>query len=132
MFAITCDLTGATGYAGCACPDGHDANQLGHHPDECQLSDLHAIPGCVADCCDQHGEDDHDHEPQSCPTEHPAGSCPSPADCKMWRNMRSHVEDPDAAGMPCSGRILGRWFDLGLRRRHDRHPCVSRWLTGCW
>ena len=25
-----------------------------------------------------------------------------------------------------------RWFDLGLRRRHDRHPCVSRWLTGCW
>ena len=32
----------------------------------------------------------------------------------------------------CSGRILGRWFDLGLRRRHDRHPCVSRWLTGCW
>jgi len=32
----------------------------------------------------------------------------------------------------CSGRILGRWFDLGLRRRHDRHTCVSRWLTGCW
>ena len=32
----------------------------------------------------------------------------------------------------CSGRILGRWFDLGLRRRHDRHLCVSRWLTGCW
>jgi hypothetical protein len=32
----------------------------------------------------------------------------------------------------CSGRILGRWFDLGLRHRHDRHPCVSRWLTGCW
>jgi hypothetical protein len=23
-------------------------------------------------------------------------------------------------------------FDLGLRHRHDRHPCVSRWLTGCW
>jgi mRNA interferase RelE/StbE len=23
-------------------------------------------------------------------------------------------------------------FDLGLRRQHDRHPCVSRWLTGCW
>ena len=33
---------------------------------------------------------------------------------------------------PCSGRILGRWFDLGLRHRHDRHPCLSRWLTGCW
>jgi nitroimidazol reductase NimA-like FMN-containing flavoprotein (pyridoxamine 5'-phosphate oxidase superfamily) len=32
----------------------------------------------------------------------------------------------------CSGRILGRWFDLGLRHRHDRHPCLSRWLTGCW
>ena len=32
----------------------------------------------------------------------------------------------------CSGRILGRWFDLRLRHRHDRHPCVSRWLTGCW
>jgi hypothetical protein len=23
-------------------------------------------------------------------------------------------------------------FDLGLRHRHDLHPCVSRWLTGCW
>jgi len=32
----------------------------------------------------------------------------------------------------CSSRILGRWFDLGLRHRHDRHPCVSRWRTGCW
>jgi len=35
-------------------------------------------------------------------------------------------------GTACSGRILGRWFDLGLRHRHDRHPCVSRWRTGCW
>src|SRR5215475_10359583 len=25
----------------------------------------------------------------------------------------------------CSGRILGRWFDLGLRHRHARHPCVA-------
>ena len=32
----------------------------------------------------------------------------------------------------CSGRILGHWFDLGLRYRDDRHSCVSRWLTGCW
>jgi CubicO group peptidase (beta-lactamase class C family) len=32
----------------------------------------------------------------------------------------------------CSGRILGHWFDLGLRHRHDRHSCLSRWLTGCW
>ena len=32
----------------------------------------------------------------------------------------------------CSGRILGRRFDLGLRHRHDRHPCVLRWPTGCW
>jgi 3-hydroxyacyl-CoA dehydrogenase, NAD binding domain len=32
----------------------------------------------------------------------------------------------------CSGRILGRWFDLSLWHRHDRHPCVSPWLTGCW
>ena len=23
-------------------------------------------------------------------------------------------------------------FDLGLRHRHDRQPCVSRWLTVCW
>jgi alcohol dehydrogenase len=23
-------------------------------------------------------------------------------------------------------------FDLGLWRRHDRHPCLSRWLAGCW
>ena len=105
MFAITCDRTGTTGYAGCACPEGHDAEQLGHHPAECQLSDLHAVPGCVAGCCDQHGQDDHDHDPQSCDVEHPAGSCPRPADCKVWRNLRSHVEDPDGAGMPveCPG-----------------------------
>jgi hypothetical protein len=32
----------------------------------------------------------------------------------------------------CNGRILGRWLDLGLWRRHDQHPCLSRWLTGCW
>jgi hypothetical protein len=32
----------------------------------------------------------------------------------------------------CSGRILGCWLDLGLRRRNDQHPCLSRWLTGCW
>ena len=23
-------------------------------------------------------------------------------------------------------------LDLGLRHRHDRHPCLSRCLTGCW
>jgi len=23
-------------------------------------------------------------------------------------------------------------LDLGFWRRHDRHPCLSRWLTGCW
>jgi DNA invertase Pin-like site-specific DNA recombinase len=34
--------------------------------------------------------------------------------------------------LACSGRILGRRFDLGLWDRHDRHPCVWRWLTGCW
>jgi beta-glucosidase len=33
---------------------------------------------------------------------------------------------------PCSGRILGGRFDLGLRHRHDRHPCVLRWPIGCW
>jgi hypothetical protein len=38
----------------------------------------------------------------------------------------------DAFYTACSDRILGRWLDLGLRRRHDRHPCLSRWLTGCW
>ena len=32
----------------------------------------------------------------------------------------------------CSGRILGRWFDLRLWRQHDRHPCLSRWYTGWW
>ena len=30
----------------------------------------------------------------------------------------------------CSGRILGRRFDLGLRHRHDRRPCSSRSHTG--
>jgi hypothetical protein len=37
-----------------------------------------------------------------------------------------------AVALACSGRILSRWFDLGLRHRHDRHSCLSRWLTGCW
>jgi hypothetical protein len=23
-------------------------------------------------------------------------------------------------------------LDLGFWCRHDRHPCLSRWLTGCW
>lgn len=100
MFAITCDLTGTTGYAGCSCPEGHDPVQLGHH-DACQMSDFHAVVGCADKCCGQ----DHDHDPKSCPTEHPAGSCPTPANCKLWRNVRSHHEDPDAAGLPveCPG-----------------------------
>jgi hypothetical protein len=67
MFAITCDLTGTTAYAGCACPPGHDPVQAGQHHDECQLSDLHAMLDCTSRCC----TDDHDdHEPKSCPTEH--------------------------------------------------------------
>jgi hypothetical protein len=45
MFAITCDLTGATGYAGCACPDGHDANQLGHHPNEAVCAWVNQMSG---------------------------------------------------------------------------------------
>jgi hypothetical protein len=27
---------------------------------------------------------------------------------------------------------LAAGFDLGFWCRHDRHPCVLRWLTGCW
>jgi anti-sigma regulatory factor (Ser/Thr protein kinase) len=52
-------------------------------------------------------------------------------------DVRVEVTDCGAGGVPvllpaCSGRILGRWFDLGLRHRNDRHSCVSRWRTGCW
>jgi hypothetical protein len=48
--------------------------------------------------------------------------------------LRADLADAlaEAERLACSGRILGRWFDLGLRHRHDRHPCVSRWLIGCW
>jgi hypothetical protein len=101
MYAITCDLTGKTAYAGCACPDGHDPAQIGKHHDTCQLSDFHATVGCADKCCGQ----DHDHDPKVCTAEHPAGSCPNPADCKLWRNVRSHHEDPDADGLPadCPG-----------------------------
>jgi hypothetical protein len=101
MYAISCDGCGTTAYAGCACPEGHDPAQLGQHHDTCQLSSIDALVTCPpgSDCC----QDDHDHAPDDCHAEH--GRCPAPASCKLWRNVRSHHEDPDAAGLPaeCPG-----------------------------
>lgn len=97
MFAITCDLTGRTAYAGCACPDGHDPAQAGHH-DTCQMADLHATVGCASTCCAQ---DHDDHDPKSCTAEH--GACPDPAGCKLWANVRSHHDDPSGLPVQCPG-----------------------------
>jgi hypothetical protein len=100
LFAITCDRTGTTGYAGCGCPDGHDPADLGHH-DTCQMGDLQSVPGCAGTCCGQ----DHDHDPQSCDAKH--GACPDPAGCKLWKNVLSHQDpsNPDAPKLPkeCPG-----------------------------
>ena len=38
----------------------------------------------------------------------------------------------DSLHEACSDRIFGCRLDLGLWRRHDRHACLSPWLTGCW
>jgi hypothetical protein len=107
-FAITCDLTGTTGRITCGCPPEHPED-AGHH-DSCDLSDvsavdLHEVVGCAPDCCDQHGADGHGHDPKECLVEHPPGSCPQPSDCRLWKQLRSHQADPDAAGMPkdCPG-----------------------------
>src|SRR5689334_2001418 len=34
--------------------------------------------------------------------------------------------------LPVVVEYSAAWLDLGLRRRHYRHVCLSRWLTGCW
>jgi hypothetical protein len=36
------------------------------------------------------------------------------------------------AALPVVVEYSAAGLDLRLRRRHDRHPCLSRWLTGCW
>ncbi len=97
MFSIACDGCRTTAYAGCGCPDGHDPVLLGHH-DACQLSDIEGQVVCppTSGCC----QDGHDHKPADCTAQH--GACPDPARCKMWRNVRSHYEDPDAEGLPVS------------------------------
>ena len=112
MFQITCDLTGTTGYAGCGCPEGHDPVLLGHHG-TCQMSDFHAVVGCTATCCAKDSDPDHSHDPQSCPAEHPPGSCPSPASCKLWLNVRANHPDPDGGALPaeCPGGHHGYGVD---------------------
>jgi hypothetical protein len=119
MYAIQCDLSGATGYAGCGCPPEHDAAQAAQHHEVCQLTDLHAVVGCAPECCDQHGDDGHDHEPKVCTAVH--GACPSPDDRKFWKNLRSHQEDPDAAGMPVSARPADRDQPPGRVQLRDDH-----------
>jgi hypothetical protein len=99
MFQIQCDGCGTSAYAGCGCPDGHDPVQLGHHA-TCQLSAIEALVECPpgSDCC----QDDHDHvAPAVCFVEH--GACPAPAACKLWRNVRSHHDDPSGLPLECPG-----------------------------
>jgi len=123
-FAITCDLTGRTGRVSCGCPPDHDAASAGVHHDACGMTDLHAIPGCVADCCDQHGTDGHDHDPAECLVEHPPGSCPDPASCKVWKNLRSHVEDPSGMPAECPGGHHG----YGVKDCVPCHPLTITFL----
>jgi hypothetical protein len=110
MFTLTCDgVCGTTAYADCQCPDGYDPRTAGHLPG-CQMVNLGALVVCPADsdCC----QEDHDHDAagNACTADHPAGSCPAPAACKLWANVRSHHEDPDAAGLPvsCPGGHCGK------------------------
>ena len=100
LYQVQCDGCGTSAYAGCGCPDGQEPAQNGHH-DSCQLASIEALVTCPpgAGCC----QDGHDHAPADCAVQH--GACPDPAGCKLWRNVRSHQEDPDAAGLPkeCPG-----------------------------
>jgi hypothetical protein len=101
VYQVQCDGCGTSAYVGCGCPPGHDPQQDGHHAD-CAMGALEAQVVCPpgSGCCEQ----DHDHvPPATCDAAH--GACPAPAACKMWRNVRSHHEDPDAAGLPveCPG-----------------------------
>jgi len=102
MYQVSCDGCGTSAYIGCGCPDGHDPQLLGHHA-SCQMGDIEGSVACppeATQCCQTDGCD---HKPADCPREH--GACPAPANCKLWRNVRSHHEDPDAAGLPkeCPG-----------------------------
>lgn len=107
MLTLSCDGCGTIAYADCGCPDGYDPHTGGHLPG-CQMGNLDAQLACppTSDCC----QEDHDHAEQadSCTAQH-TGPCPNPTSCKLWANLRSHVEDPDAAGMPanCPGGHCG-------------------------
>jgi len=46
---------------------------------------------------------------------------------RLWRR---HPRLPGQ--MPVVVEYSAVRLDLGFWRRHDRHPCLSRWLTGCW
>jgi MarR family protein len=65
--------------------------------------------------------------------EEDAPTTPKPDDSEMGRRQtlcgRKCGRPPPE---PCSDRIFGCRLDLGLWRRHDRHACLSPWLTGCW
>ncbi|HLJ99292.1 MAG TPA: hypothetical protein VKU39_05225 [Streptosporangiaceae bacterium] len=102
---LLCKTSGTIAYADCSCPDGYDPHN-GGHLDKCQMSNLGAQVQCppTAGCC----QEDHDHDEQAtCPGGHTA--CPEPAACELWTNVRSHHEDPDAAGLPatCPGGHCG-------------------------
>jgi hypothetical protein len=104
-YAITCDLSGATGLAACGCPDEHDPVAAGIHHGTCQLHPeaVHGVPPCPPGACCTEDAEDHSHHVETCDAVH--GACPDPAGCRLWRNVRSHYADPDAAGVPeqCPG-----------------------------
>jgi len=58
----------------------------------------------------------------------PSGPALSRARVLLGDQVMRRIFEIDA----CSGRCSAAGLDLGFWRRHDRHPCASRWLTGYW
>ena len=41
-------------------------------------------------------------------------------------------KDVEILAVPVVVKYSATGLDLGFWRRHNRRPCLSRWLTGCW
>lgn len=128
-YAITCDLTGTTARVACGCPAGHDPAAAGEHHEDCGLhpKGMHAAVGCAGTCCaDGDACPNEGHHPQECTAEH--GACPDPGGCKLWAGVRSHVPDPDAAGLPRS--CPGGHHGYGVPGCVVCHPLTVTFIPG--
>jgi len=99
MLTLSCGGCATIAYADCQCPEGYDPHTSGHLPG-CQMANLDAQLVCpdTSDCC----KEDHDHGVAANACEGGHTTCPTPASCALWANVRSHYADPDAEGVPVS------------------------------